>query len=236
MTHTRRVRNLVSASSLVLLTAFFVQTAPLPASAAGGLTSPSIVLYDDCDFHPIRFDLELPEYTDGFSADINIYGPDGLEAGSGFVYGDGSDGAGTEEVFMCDDPRPGRYRLQAEVEACDYDYNCFDYVVDGSSFNLRYPRSRTLIKATSGQRHRIAVTVKEERPRGYFTTDSYNTVVLEKKQGKRWARVSRGYTDARGVARFNGPNKPGRETFRARVIFDSDDDVMNSTSRPLTLS
>ncbi len=238
ITQDLRVRSLVPLAVLALLPLSAVITAPADAvSAAGSITSPNIVLFDSCDDHDFHYDLAVPSDAAGWSADIDAIGPDGAVAGSAFVYGDGSDDdSGTDELFLCGDLLAGRYRFRADVEYYDVDYDDQSYRVDGGSFTVRYPRSKVMLKAKRGSRLRFNASVKDERPRGFYPSAAYTTVLLQQKKGKRWVRVASSDTDSKGRVHFTRPNGRGRETFRARTAFASYDDIADSSSRSVTLN
>jgi hypothetical protein len=228
-----RIPGLVAIGALSMT---FVHSAP--ALAAGGWTSaPNGVLYSDCRDHPFSYAVELPAGTADWSMDVYAYSPDGLEASSDFIY-DAAE-TGTGNFFFCGYEMPGRYTIEAEVEACDADYDCSTFSLDESSFYMRKPRTKTLLSASPldarrGQVVKFVVTSKDERPRGYFRND-YARVYLQRKDGQRWVKIkgSQGLTGSNGKEVIKLRYTGGRP--KVRAVTAASDAYSKSTSKPVTI-
>ncbi|MEV7428341.1 hypothetical protein AB0N29_01870 [Nocardioides sp. NPDC092400] len=146
--------------------------------------------------------MNLPEYTEDWSMDVILEGPDGLEASSDFVYDAAA--SGRSDLQICSFYLPGTYTIRATVSAYDYDYNNTTFDLAPSKFTLRKPRTQTTVKASTtnpskGQVVRFNVVSKDERPKGYFPND-YADVILQALKGGKWVNVkgTKGYTNSSG--------------------------------------
>ncbi len=196
--------------------------------ASGSVEGKDGVLYSDCRNYPISYSLYLPDAVH-WSLDISVNGPDGLLAGSDFVWGD-LETSGTAAVFLCGGlDEPGLYTIDASGSWSDYDWNSYDFSLPSSTFSLRSPKTRTSVSALT--RGRLRVAVKDERPSGYFST-AYPRILIQVKQAGRWRTKKRVLLGESGRQTFRLARFAGRQ---ARVITKATDEYSRSTSRTVRI-
>lgn len=211
---------------------------PAQARSAGSLASSAGVLYGTCAEHRYRYSFAVePGYDYSLSIDVSVYGPDGIKTDADFDYDISTSGSGG--LLFCGSEMAGRYRLEAEVEACDYDYDCYAFDLNPTSFSMRKPHTNTVLVASPArprfnQAVAFKIRAKDERPRGYFATDGAS-VVLEAFSKGRWVRVrgSKSYAwDGVAVVRYRW-NIRGALRLRAKTLASSE--LSMSTSRAITI-
>lgn len=220
-----------------LVVSFLALPAPAAHAAESGSTNaPNGVLFE-CADHEYTYSIDLPSEADGWSADITVRGPDGLEATSDFIYD--APTHGTSEFQLCSFDEPGRYTITGEVEWHDYDYNTYTFSLRSSSFTMRAPRTRTSLTASAtrvrrGAVVRFQITSKEERPAGYYPNE-YDTVVLQRFVNGTWERIpgARGFTNERGRDVLKGRMTSAKA--KVRALTPGEDGQSSSASRPIVL-
>jgi len=219
---------------MLALVASSVLAPVTPAHAAGGaVQSPDGVLWQ-CHEHNYRYQIELPPGAYGWSADVTISGPDGLEVSTDYLYDDENPTHGTSSFQICSFEMAGRYTVSTDVEWHDYDYNSSSFSLPDAYFKMRDPKTRTSLTAAPRKPRpnavvKFRVVSKDERPNGYFGT-SYASVVLEVKAGNKWKRIGRkSATNQRGVVTLRARYTGGRKAVRARTL--GTDSASGSTSR-----
>ena len=226
----RRVGLTVLVSTLLVPVGF-----ASPAHAAGEVTTSMTggVLYDNCGYYAYTYSVSLPfGYTESWTMDLQLIGPDGNEVDTDFLYDDKGT-VGSADFFLCDSPNlPGTYSIRGAGEACNADYDCVGITSPTSTTTFRLPRTRTTLKMKpsrprKGQVIRFILSSKDERPAGYFAT-SYASVALQVKRARGWRNWERTATDDRGrtviKARYSG--RPAK----VRAITTSTSESTGSTS------
>jgi hypothetical protein len=167
-----------------------------PAQAGDDNLRASDGVLHECAYHPYSYSSTDAAIAYTWSMDVIVRGPDGLEVTNDYLYDEPATGTGRFQ--LCSGDPAGRYTLTATGEACDSDYNCYNFSLPGSTFRMRKPRTKTFLTATptnahKGQVVKFKVTSKEERPRGYFPNE-YATVKLQIRHGGKW-KLIRGSRD-----------------------------------------
>ncbi|WP_137292013.1 hypothetical protein [Nocardioides dongxiaopingii] len=233
------MRSVISAAVLALLPLSIVVSASTSSEAAaegGSISARNVVLYTTCPNYEYGYNVVLPEWAVDWDMQVTLYGRDGLSAGSDYVSGPTS---GVSEALAC--LEPGRYTIEAMVDAYDEYYNEYSFQLAPKSFTVRKARSRTTLQVSNNNPSRGDVvtmrgTVKDERPRGYFPTD-FAKVVLEVYRAGRW-QVSRGiydYSNNRGRVVLKGRYLGEPISIRLRTKSDDSENWAGSVSRKVRL-
>lgn len=205
-------------------------------ATTGTVTVPDSVYYDfGCIDVPYTYAYMLRPGYELENAHLEVTGPDGLEVGRDSITS--SAVSGTSEVQVCSG-EPGAYAGTVEVLACTPNItDCYEFVVN-TSFSMRDPYTRTGLvakpkRADRGDRVKFVMTVRDERPAGYFPTGG-ETVRLQQYRSGAWRSVKGGavYLDTgRAVAKVTMRENRGR--FRAVMRTTS---LLNgSVSRTITI-
>ena len=227
---------------VVTLLASLVIATWSPASAADGYTNAeTVTLYKGCRYWDISYSVTLPPETDSWSLDISVLGPDGVETGSDYVYGDSAyDASGTAEHHVCSFQDAGRHTVEAIGEWCDYDYDCYPVTLPRSSFIVRPTKTRTTLTSSPrnpsyNKRITFHVRVRDERPNGrFFPSDGVDTILQVKARGK-WVKVRQGnffVYDGKDSLTYRW-NVRGTSKFRA--LTKKQDNLAKSVSNVLTV-
>ena len=230
-------RGLLGAALAVALTATALSAPPAQA-ASGSLTVPTIIRYDSCENYPywVRTSPD-PGYDYDVSVEVDVFGPDGQRETGDFLTDFGT--TAESSLFMCGSEMPGRWRMDAKVRACDYDYNCEEYSLTSRYFTVRKPHTRTSLsvkpaRPRKGQVVHFRITTKDERRNGYYAT-SWAPVYLQEKKHGRWVRVHDSRTSAgetgRAVLRYRWTG--GKATVRA--VTPNSSSFSPSTSKPIVI-
>lgn len=199
------------------------------AAAVDQLRVKDGVLYSGCREHSYTYNLPVPEYADDWSADVIIYGPDGLEVASDYLYS--GTGRGTSSFQVCGSENAGRWTIKATGEWYDYDYNSYSFSARGAAFKMRAPTTRATLAARRVARgvYSLRVSVRDERPKGFFPTE-YADYVLQTRRGARWVTVpgTKDWTNERG-SDTRRVSCLGKTVVRVRVLAD---DYAASNSKP----
>jgi len=183
------------------------------------------VLYSDCRDHAFSYAVTVPAGSTSWTLDVTAYGPDGLESGSEYLYGsDDNPTPGAGDFFFCAGMMAGTYTIQTVFEWTDQDYNSYSTAVAPVSFTMRKPFTRTTLAASTtnpdyGQRVKLKVTSKDERPAGYFASD-YAKVRVQRYTSGEWATIKGGRLTielGKAVMRYRFAST-GREKFRAVTV------------------
>ncbi|MEP9381584.1 hypothetical protein [Nocardioides sp. KR10-350] len=229
----------LAVAGLVLLSPSAAQA----ASASGWTSSSNGVLYDTSQKHRYGFSVSVPAAADDWDLEVTLVAPDGTDAGSDYKYGSNSKSASGYFWFFGSE-MPGRYRVKAQLTWYDWDASSnwkHQVSLPTSSFTMRRPHSRTTLTVSDrtprkGQIVRYTITLRDERPRGYFPT-KYEYVVLQHKVGGAWVnyRWSKDVTSARGKvtgrARYEG--RPVK--LRAKAVASSWVGYTTSSSKIIRL-
>ncbi|WP_162598731.1 hypothetical protein [Nocardioides gilvus] len=235
---TRSVARLIvlTLAGTLLSVGLVAASAPTATANSGSISARPGVLYDTCRYHPYRYSFDVEPGYDDLSMDVEAYGPDGVVATSDFQYDMGTSGTG--ELQFCGSELSGRYELEAEVEACDDDFNCYSFTVS-SSFKMRAPRTKTSLavkpkKPRYNQVVKFVVRTRDERPAGYFSTDGAQVILQVRSKGT-WTRVRASKTyawDGKAVLRYRWDvRKPLK--VRAKTLKSGTGTA--SASRPVTI-
>ena len=124
---------------------------------------------------------------------IDVLAPDGTSGGGEFLSSFLDPTAGTFEYFLCGSEMPGTWTVVGTGEYEGGDGLTRTWQMTPSTFQVRAAHSRTQLKKKPLGKgvYSLKVTVKDERPNGYYGTD-YPTVKLQKRGGRRLAPSHRG--------------------------------------------
>lgn len=193
------------------------------------------MLYE-CTEHRYSYSLNLPSWADGFNAEVEVIGPDGLNAASDYLSGEPASGIGTFWLCPGGSATAGTYTIGGEVEYYDEAFNDYRFTLTPSTFTMRLPQTRTTLTASStrvqrGAAVRFVIRSKEERPAGFYPA-TYQEVTLQAFTKGKWRRFDTAYTDGKGRAFAKGRMK-GKT--KVRAVTPGDDDQLVSTSRPIVI-
>jgi len=210
-----------------VLLAFLLPSSP--AAAVDGGTYPSNgVLYDDCDDILIPYTFGFPPTMDDFLVNVDVYAPDGTRAGGDFMTKP-DPVSGNAEFFSCGSDGPGTYTVKTSGTWYDADYNSYAFTLPDSTFNLRLPRSRTTAKALGN--FKVRVSVRDERPNGYFPSE-YPTVKVQLKENGAWRTLGRAMFDDSGKGTVTFKSSRAGKSVRFVTVADN---YSGSKSKPVTV-
>lgn len=209
----------VIAAALLAVTLSTMLTTSPSAAATGSVSVSDGVFWNELSVeHPYSYTFTPdPGYTD-VTLDAEVTGPDGYSAASDYE----SDAplSGTPTITFYGEQMDGDYTLTVTMTACTPNYSCRDTVLPPQTFELRLPRSKTILKTPKsnvepGQTVKLRAKVLDERPNGFFRAD-YGDIWLERRQGNRWKRVpgTKGFMGF-GVYGWSVKYDAGRVAFRA---------------------
>jgi hypothetical protein len=199
------LRRIVALAAALTVSMIPLAAPPVAAvTSSETLTTTNAILYPGCRYHPYTLTIDNSEVAHGWSFDATIYGPDGLEVSSDFMYGEATDVPAQGDFLLCASDPAGRYTLGGTFESTDNNYDSHSHPVAAVTFTVRRPHSRTSLSTSKlNARYGEAVTLrsvtKDERPNGYYATQ-YATVVLQKYSGGRWVKVAARTTNQYGRA------------------------------------
>lgn len=200
-------------------------------SGSGSIGDGSGVRYaTGCRYWPVPYSLSFSPDVTSWDVDFTVYSEDGLEAESDYIYSSADPTSGYMNLFLCSFEDAGRYTIEGTGTAYDSDYNESPFTLSGGTFTYRLPKSKTTMKVKKLPRNkmRITVTVKDERPNGFYPSE-YADVKLQAFRGGRWvtANDGNGYTNNNGVATWTY-NRTVRTKARAVMV---DEDYKKSISK-----
>ena len=190
------------------------------AVTTGYVQVPDVVLYESCADHPYSYAVSPePGYTDDVTLNVITTGPDGLEADTDHI---SYEGPSTDDFLLCGDILAGSYAMTVTGRACNDDYQCYNFALPPTSFQVRFPHTATSLKVTpkhprKSQIVRLQISSKDERPAGYFPNDYAGVFLEQKKPGKGWLRVrhSKTTTKSNGKVTLQYRYRGGRIVVRA---------------------
>ena len=212
---------------------------PAYAGVSGSFTAiTGGVLYDDCrDVAVGTYSVALTPDVDHWRLSVDIKAPDGTIEGGGFFASSFDPPSGNIESFFCGSEMPGRYTISGSGEWSDYETNQNDvpFTLPAVTFEMRQAKSMTTATGKRGNGgYTVRVTVKDERPNGYYATEFAN-VRLQKRVRGNWANISgaKDLTDRQGRASFkistSGPS------YKVRAVKPESDSLGKSVSKPLVV-
>ncbi len=160
------------------LTLLMAATVPFlavpPASADGEVIAsmPDGVLYYECGYYPYNLSVSPPSGYGAWGVSLRLFGPDGDRvASTTYAYGGP---AGSNAFYICESPNlPGTYRIEGEGQACNSAGECVVLTVVPDTFNMRLPKTKTLLKvkprspAKNGW-VRFIIETRQEQEAGYL--------------------------------------------------------------------
>jgi hypothetical protein len=203
--------------------------APASAAVTGSTHSDDVVLYDDCQQHPISYDLQVGAFTAPWRVEIQVVSPEGLTSqGTVLNSADKPALSGTTYFQFCGSEDPGTWTVRSVIRYAPIDLSP-DTVLSTSTFQARPRQTQTTLseKRLRDGRFRVVSRVQQEAPQGYERAAGL-TVRLERKVGAAWKRV-RGLTLT--TVRGRAVAVVGRGTYRAVVLPQGN--ASGSTSEPV---
>ena len=195
------------------------------------------MLYDDChDLAVATYSVAATPDVDSWSVDIEITGPDGTSAGSDFVSSFFDPATGTVEAFFCGSEMPGTYTVSGSGTWSDYETDRYDvpFSLGSGTFTMRLPKSKTTAKGKQTARaYVVNVTVKDERPNGYFPTDFAN-VKLQKLVGGGWVQIP-GAKDYTSDGRVSFTVSTKGPSYKVRAVKPQSSSLGKSVSKPVSV-
>lgn len=204
------------------------------AAVGGSTAAPSAVLYPDCRDLPVTYSIQPTPDVTHWNMDIDILAPDGTIEGGDFLSSFFDSPTGTFTVYVCGSAMPGTWTITGTGEYEGADDLTHTWQMTPSTFQVRRAHSRTTLKKKPAGRgtYSLRVSVKDERPNGYYPTD-YPSVILQKLEGGRWRRVpgiSVSVSDGHSAFRVNT-----KSLVKVRAVTSDGSNYEGSTSRPVTL-
>jgi hypothetical protein len=209
---------------------------PTPAHAAsGGTTSTGdVVLYDECQQHPITFTADIPAGATFWRLQLQVFDPDG-NTSQGFVASSNlTSTSGTFQQTFCGSETPGTWTIRTTGF-----YQLLPAIPLGlpssdTTFTVRRAATATQLSAyrTSKGRYKVRSFVQEEGPGGMFDPDGTD-VQLQRLVDGAWKPVRRAVLttdDGRATVRVRFPAGT-----RLRGITQGKGNYDGSTSAPITL-
>ena len=209
---------------------------PFPAQAdvAGTTSTSDVVLSDQCQSHPIDYDLLVSPGTAFWRLEVQVFGPEGNTSEGTVANSATSPTKGTVYVTFCGSETPGTYTVRGTGFYEVLPALQIPYALPETTFEVRRAPTRTALseKALDRARSRVTVRVEAQGSNG-FAPASGVLVRLEKWLDGQWRKV-RGttLTTVRGKARAT--IAPGRAT-KLRAVSVSRGSTAASTSRPVRL-
>ena len=179
---------------------------PAHAGVSGTISAGSGVIFDDCRFVELPYSLSVTPDVDSWSMDVNVYSPDGTLAESDFIWHESDPATGNAKLQICGYEDPGTYEVRTEGTWSDYDADRYDvpFSLPDTTLKLRAAKTKTKASGKQGNKfYLIKVSVKDERPNGYYPTE-LATVKAEVRRKGKWVPVpgSKEYTNDRGRVTF----------------------------------
>ena len=166
---------------------------------------------------------------------IDVLAPDGTEAGGDFLSSFFDAPTGTFTVQLCGSvSMPGTWTVTGSGEYEGADDITHTWQLTPSTFQVRQAHTKTTLskKPLGKGAYALRISVKDERPNGYFGTD-YAKVAVQKQEGGRWVRlkgVSVSVSDGKASVRVSAES-----VVKIRAVTASESNYESSTSRPITL-
>jgi hypothetical protein len=219
---------------LVALACVVLPAAPASAEVVGSTSGPTVVLYNDCRDNPISYAIQATPDVSHWNMEIDVLAPDGTSEGGTFLSSYFDTPTGTFTVLTCGSEMPGVYTVVGTGEYEGADGLTRTWQMAPSTFLVRAAHTKTrLTKKSLGQgRYSLRVSVKDERPAGYFATDTAK-VRLERLDHGKWRRVPRVsifVSDGKGSVRVST-----KHFVKVRAKTVANYNYESSTSRPVTL-
>ena len=207
---------------------------PAQADVTGTTSTSDVVLSDQCQSHPIDYDLLVSPGTAFWRLEVQVFGPEGNTSEGTVANSATAPTTGTVHVTFCGSETPGTYTVRGTGFYEVLPAIQIPYELPETTFEVRRAPTRTMLsqKALSHGRSRVTVRVEAQGPNG-FAPASGVLVRLEKWLDGQWQRV-RGttLTTVHGMARTTVD--PGGAT-KLRAVSVSRGSTAASTSRPVRL-
>ena len=207
---------------------------PAQADVTGTSSTSDVVLSDQCQSHPIDYDLLVSPGTAFWRLEVQVFGPEGNTSEGTVANSATSPARGTVYVTFCGSETPGTYTVRGTGFYQVLPALQIPYALPETTFDVRRAPTRTTLsdKALRHGRSRVTVLVEAQGPNGFAPATGV-LVRLEKWLDGQWQRV-RGttLTTVRGKARAT--IDPGRAT-KLRAVSVSRGSTAASTSRPVRL-
>lgn len=220
----------MTAAALVaaLVAAPVALAAPASADVTGTTSTQDVVLYQQCQQHPIDYDLKVAGLTLPWRVSIRVIRADGTQS-EGTVLNSAQDPAlrGTTFEQFCGSEPAGTWTVLTTVRYAPIDLS-LDNVVSEETFTVRAPATRTgLTTRHLGPRStRLVARVRVETPNGFANAQGVD-MQLQRKVGSAWKPVKRvRLTPVRGRA---STVVTGRGTYR--VVTPATNNLAGSVSR-----
>jgi hypothetical protein len=222
----------------VVISAIVGAMGPAAASGAPGvsISTSNGVLYDGCWQHSFAYAVTLPQGSTHWDLDVTLYGPDGLEVSSDYLYGyTDSPAPGNGSIQICDFEMAGTYTLKTQFEWSDQNDDDHATTLAPVPFTMRRPQTRTSLAASTanpryGQVLTLRVTSRDERPTGYFA-NRYELVRVQHYVAGQWLTLRGGQltTNYYGTTAMRY-RFASRHAERLRAVTLTTEDYTRSTS------
>ena len=171
MTRVTRVNRWLAAL-LVAVAAVLLPAAPANAAVTRSTSSSTLVLYPSCRYVPINYSVQATPDVSHWNMTIDVLAPDGTSGGGEFLSSFLDPTAGTFQYFLCGSAMPGTWTVVGTGEYEGGDGLSRTWQMTPSTFQVRAAHSRTQLKkkALGKGVYSLKVTVKDERPNGYYGT------------------------------------------------------------------
>jgi hypothetical protein len=222
-------------TSVIALTLVFAGQG-VAAAGDGHITVPDGTLYGTCQQYPYAYSFDVqPGYDYYLSGSMSVTAADGTTVATDPIAEFSSQGSNT---FRRCGGLPGRYSVNADINACNSDLDCYALDVDPSAFTLRRPSTRTRLiadraTATNGQVVRLTVNAFEQRPRGWAKLRQGH-VLLQQRVNASWVRLAGTQVTINATHTWRIRMRGNSAKFRA--VTRSAAEYRGSTSRPFVFN
>jgi hypothetical protein len=209
---------------------------PSPAQAAvvGSTSSEDVVLYDECQQHPVDYTVHIPAGTTFWRLRVVIADPQGHNSQGDVFTSSTSPTSGTFTFQFCGSEDPGTYTVRATGFTEVLPAVQLPFALPDSTFEVLPARTRTALTKTrlDGRRYLLTAAVRRQSSDGFSRAEGVLTRIEQRVDGE-WRPVAGTRVGTvHGLARTRLGARPGT---KVRAVSAPASNYAGSTSRPVTL-
>jgi hypothetical protein len=207
---------------------------PAQADVTGTTSTSDVVLSEECQNHPISYDLLVSPGTAFWRLEVQVLGPDGHTSEGTVANSATSPTKGTVMVLFCGSEKPGTYTVRGTGFYEVLPAVQIPYALPETTFQVSRAPTQTSLsrKSLDNGLTRVTVRVEEQGPSGPIPATGV-LVRLEKWVDGQWHKV-RGTTLTTAHGKARATISPGRAT-KLRAVSVERGSTAGSTSRPVSL-
>lgn len=164
--------------------------APASAAVTGSTSTTDVVLYQECQQHPISYDVEVTPGTTYWRLELQVFDAKGDTSQGQVLTSATSPAHGTVSWTFCGSETPGTYTVRGNGFYRTVPGTQTAYSLPQTSFEVRPMATRTRLtqeRAARG-RHLLTATVVQQGRAGFDRADGI-PVRLERRTASGWQRV-----------------------------------------------